>query len=286
MTGSTGNTKYKRIRILVVGLATGCLISGCIISGGNNSPPIQATRIVQLGGAMPVDPTLVVQSDNGDIRANGNAPQLRIVATITGRGWSEQQAQELIGQVGIDLKTSGQKVVIQANKPLGDLANTISISYDISVPNPCGLELTSHNGAIRIEATQGTIHAESHNGSVEVIASNGPTVARSHNGKITVLQFTGDIEATTNNGGVELVQAESGAPAARIHAVSHNGSIHLTTVPGLSAKAHIQTHNGSIRCDRPISVIGEIDKQNLNGIIGSGAGELSLETHNGSIHIR
>lgn len=285
MKWSVGNAKYNRMRILVVGLATGCLISSCIITGGNNSPPIQATRTVQLGGAMPVDPTLVVQSDNGDIRANGNAP-CRIVATITGRGWSQQQAQELVDQVGIDMKTSGQKVIIQANKPPIELANTISISYDLSVPNPCGLELTSHNGAIQIEATQGPIHAESHNGSVEVIACNGPTAARSHNGKITVLQFTGDIEATTNNGGIELVQAESGAPAARIQAVSHNGSIHLTAVPGLSTKAHIRTHNGSIRCDKPISVIGEIDKQNLNGVIGSGAGELSLETHNGSIHIR
>ncbi len=283
-----GNTKKQSAwSIILIGLAPGWLASGCIVTSGcSSAPPVQASRTVELGGDMPQNPTLVVQSHNGDIRATGNAPQLRILATITGRGWSQEQAQGLIGQVGIDMKTSDQKVLVKANIPQCDLANTISIAYEIFVPNPCGLELTSHNGGIRIEAAQGTIHGESHNGSVEVFASNGPIVARSHNGKITVKQFVGDVDATTNNGGVELVQAENASPAARIRAVSHNGSIHLTTQSDLSAKTRLRTHNGSIHCEKPITVAGEIDKQNLNGVMGSGLGDLSLETHNGSIRLR
>jgi hypothetical protein len=274
---------HRKIGVVLAGLTAGCLMTGCIITSGCSSPPIQASRTVELGGALPPNPTLVVQSDNGDIRAQGNAPQLRIVATITGRGWSDQEAQGLVDQVGIDLKTSGQTVTVEAHKPLGDLANTISIAYEIAVPNPCGLEMISHNGSVTARSTQGSVRCESHNGRIEMDGCDGPVVAKSNNGNVTVRQFTGNLEATTNNGSVTLVQAPQAAPVARIQAVSHNGSVHLTSAPGLSARVSLRTHNGSIGTSRPVMVEGKIDRSQLTGTIGTGTGNVTLETHNGSI---
>ncbi len=276
--------KTEKIRLGIVGVVVLSMVSGCVIIG--NTPPAQAKRTVEFVAPLPANPTLVAQTHNGDIRVKGNAPQCHLVATITGRGWTQEQACDLIDQVQIVLNPSGDRVAVEVRKPLSDLANTISVAYDIEVPNPCGLDLVSHNGKIDIEFTQGPIRAESHNGAVEIKSNRGPILAISHNGKITALAFSDSLEATTNNGDVHIDQAPDASPSARIRAVTHNGSIHLAAVKGLSAKAHIQTHNGSIRCDLPITVSGKIEKQNLNGIIGSGAGELSLETHNGSIHIR
>jgi DUF4097 and DUF4098 domain-containing protein YvlB len=276
--------KTTNIAIGIAGVVAMYLVSGCVIV--SNTPPAQAKRTVELVAPLPANPTLIVQTHNGDIHVKGNAYQCRLIATITGRGWNEQQACDLINQVGIELKPSGNNVVVEVHKPSSDLANTISIAYDIDVPNPCGLDLVSHNGKIAVEFTQGPIRGESYNGAVEIKASRGTIIAKSHNGKITAHAFSDTLEATTNNGDVELDQAPDASAAARIQAVSHNGSIHLTAVKTLSAKAHFQTHNGSIRCDVPIMVSGEIDKQNLNGIIGSGDGQLSLETHNGSIYVR
>jgi DUF4097 and DUF4098 domain-containing protein YvlB len=274
---------HRTIGVVLAGLTAGCLMTGCLVTTGCSSPPIGASRTVELGGALPPNPTLIVQSDNGGIHAEGKAPQLRIVATITGRGWSDQEAQGLVDQVGINLKTSGQTVTVEAHKPPGDLANTISIAYEIAVPNPCGLDLVSHNGDVTLRATQGSVHAESHNGRIEADACDGPIVAKSHNGELVIRQFTGNLEATTNNGSVTLVQAPQASPAARVQAVSHNGEIRLKSAPGLSARVSLRTNNGSIHTSRPITVEGKIDRSRVTGTIGTGAGELILETNNGSI---
>jgi hypothetical protein len=277
------NMNHGKIGVVVAGLTAGCLMAGCIVTTGCSSPPIQASRTVQLGGALPPNPTLIVQSQNGDIHARGNAPQLQIVATITGRGWSQQQAQDLVDQVGMNLKTSGQAVTVETHKPLGDLANTISIAYEIAVPNPCGLDLVSHNGDVTLQATQGSVHAESHNGRIEANTCDGPIVAKSNNGNLIVRQFTGNLEATTNNGSVTLVQAPQADPASRVQAVSHNGEVRLKSAPGLSARVSLRTHNGSIRTSRPVTVEGKIDQSQLTGTIGTGSGNVTLETNNGSI---
>ena len=63
-------------------------------------------------------------------------------------------------------------------------------------------------------------------------------------------------------------------------------SIELETPPELSARVEVSTHNGSIKTDLPITVTGKLSRRRLTGPIGSGEGELYLETHNGSIRIR
>jgi DUF4097 and DUF4098 domain-containing protein YvlB len=68
--------------------------------------------------------------------------------------------------------------------------------------------------------------------------------------------------------------------------VTHNGSVSLTTPPNFSAKVDVSTNNGSINTDLPITVTGKITKKKLTGTLGTGEGELYLETHNGSIKIK
>jgi DUF4097 and DUF4098 domain-containing protein YvlB len=68
--------------------------------------------------------------------------------------------------------------------------------------------------------------------------------------------------------------------------VTHNGGIELTAPANHSAKVKASTHNGSINTDLPITVTGKVSKKKLTGTIGSGDGDLYLETHNGSIRLR
>ena len=227
--------------------------------------------------------TFAAESHNGSIQVQGQATQCQVTATITGRGWTETQARELVEQVQVRLEPVGNKITVVVQKPVSELANTISLSYDAKVPSPCNVELISHNGNITVRSTQGAAQCQTQNGRVNLDGCTGPVRAKSQNGNVEVLGFGQDLEATSQNGKVTLVQAVQAQPGARIKAVSQNGSIHMTAAPNLSAKVRLTTQNGSIRTSRPITVEGKIERSRVTGTIGTGTGDLILETQNGSI---
>jgi len=274
---------HGKIGIILAGLTAGCLMTGCIITTGCSSPPIQAQRTVELAAPMAAGGIFAAESENGSIQVQGQATQCHVTATITGRGWTDTQASELVNQVQVRLEPAGNKITVVVQKPISDLANTISLSYDAKVPSPCDLELISHNGNITARSTQGAAQCQTQNGRVNLDGCTGPVRAKSQNGNVEVLGFSQDLEATSQNGKVTLVQAAQAQPGTMIKAVSQNGSIHLTTAPNLSAKVRLTTQNGSIHTSRPIAVEGKIDRSQVTGTIGTGTGELILETHNGSI---
>ena len=68
--------------------------------------------------------------------------------------------------------------------------------------------------------------------------------------------------------------------------ITYNGGIELMTPPDFSASVQTSTRNGAIKTDLPISVVGKVGRNYLDGTIGSGDGRLCLEAYNGSIEIR
>ena len=115
---------------------------------------------------------------------------------------------------------------------------------------------------------------------------SGSTSLRTHNGEVTCREISGNTQLKSHNGGIKTFYSDTAPSICDISIITYNGGIELETPPDYSARIDASTHNGSVHTDLPITVTGKVSKNKLTGTIGTGEGNLNLETHNGSIKIR
>ncbi len=264
----------------VIVMAGCCINTGCL-------PRAKCERKVQLSAPLQPGSTFAAVTHNGSITTEGaDVADCNLTATIIARASTEEDAKKLAEEVKIKLEPSGSKLTVRIEKPDNKMNRSVSVSLDVIVPNETNLELTTHNGAIKITNITGNINGTTHNGKVVAEKTCGTTKLKTHNGSVVCEETSGDTQLRTHNGSVKLHYCEAAPATCNISAVTHNGGIDFTAPPNLSAEVDISTHNGSIKTDIPITHIGEVSKRKLTGTIGTGEGILHLETHNGSIKIK
>ncbi len=267
-------------------VSLGSLLCAALLLAGCNMRA-EYRKTVPLSAPMSAGSTFTAQTHNGSITTNGaDVVDCNMVATITARAATEEEARELAEEVEISLEPSGDTLTVRIKKPDRLINKSIGVSLDVTVPGQANLELVTHNGAVVIADITGNVRATTHNGKVTTRRVSGSTALTTHNGSISARQTSGDAKLRTHNGSVKAFYAESAPPAGNISIVTSNGSIELETPPGLSARIEASTHNGSINTDLPITISGKVSRKRLAGTIGSGEGRLYLETHNGSIRLR
>jgi len=163
--------------------------------------------------------------------------------------------------------------------------------------------LKSSNGSIRVRGVHGSLDAQTSNAPIEISDINGDAVLHSSNGHIHADHLVGSLDATTSNSGISATVEKSG-PA--IHLGSSNGPIELTLpanftnsvrantsnnsitlrLPG-EPNAHIvaSTSNAGISSDFDVQVHGEIRRNHMDAVLGSGGPTLDLSTSNGGIRL-
>ena len=262
-------------------------------------------RIVEL--SEPLDPggSFWAKTHNGYISINGtDQPVCQIVATIKARAQTAEAAEELAMATTVSLVPDGNGLKLLIDKP-GNLVNkSVGVSLDVKVPYETSAKLITHNGKVSLSGLTAPVVAETHNGGVDAENLTDGANLQTHNGTVHLRNLTGGFHVVTHNGGIhcheisgktyarthngkiELVYSDLDSGAIQAEGVTHNGSITLKTPPDISATIHASVHNGSIRSELPITVQGKIDKKKLNGTIGTGEGQIKLETHNGSIHLQ
>ena len=88
----------------------------------------------------------------------------------------------------------------------------------------------------------------------------------------------GDLTARSGNGSIDIICSDACPADLKAEAKSGYGSIDFTAPPQFAGHVHLSTGYGSVRTARPVTMSGEIDKRNITGTIGQGAGSLHLET--------
>ena len=250
-------------------LCVALFLAGCSINISGCALNAKHQKTVPLSARMSPGSTFAAETHNGSITANGaDVTDCNLVATITARARTEEEAIELAEKVKVSLESVGDRLVVKIEKPINLINKSVSVSLDATIPNRADLELVTHNGSVSITEITGRISAKTHNGS------------------ITCVDASGDANLKTHNGSVKVYYCDSAEPVDEISIVTYNGSIELATPPDLSAKVEAKTNNGSINTDLPITVSGKVSKNRLTGTIASGEGRLYLETHNGSIKLR
>ncbi len=259
------------------------VLGGCI--GGFQRHKYERTENLQA----PLAPGghFTAQTHNGAITIRGADENIcKLTAKITVRARTPEEAQSLAEKVSVALIERDNGLATQINKPNIPRGYGLTVEFDVSCPRQTGLNLETHNGAVRISDIVGDSTAKTHNGAIRTENILGTTELHTYNGKIVCRKIAGDLKATTHNGGVNIVYSKQAAAVMQAQVISHNGGIDFTAPPQLSAKVDISTHNGSVHTDIPIAVTGKVGKNHLAGTIGQGQGKIALQTHNGSIHLK
>jgi hypothetical protein len=278
--------------------AMGCNTDGC-------EPKAKYERVVKLNEPLPSGGSFEAQTHNGYITVTGaDVAECNLIATITARADTEENAQRIAEAVEVKLIPSGNKLTAKIEKPELATGECICVSLDVTIPNQTSTDLTTHNGALKIEnltgqlngtthngqvtaeKVSGTIELKTHNGKIACKDVTGSTQLQTHNGEVSCEEVSGDVKLRTHNGSAKAFYSATASPICKVSLVSHNGSVSIATPPNFSAKVEASTHNGSINTGLPIAVTGNLTKEKLTGTIGKGEGELYLETHNGSINIK
>ena len=179
---------------------------------------------------------------------------------------------------GIDVKEISGKIHIKTHNGGINIAGTNT---------PDGMcQAVTHNGSINCRDINGLIDCHTHNGSIIVRNVRGNIKLTTHNRKIVAEDISGDISADTYNGSITCAYATDAPNVCQIKLKTHNGGIDLNAAPNFSAAAKVSTRHGSIHTELPIMVKGKINKNKLTGNIGTGKGQMHLETYNGSIRIK
>lgn len=194
-------------------------------------------------------------------------------------------------------------------------------SADRSDPSSVTIEVVEHAGGITICAIYPTRRGErenecvsgsrgrssNHNNDTEVdfevrVPRGVLFTGRTVNGSVKGSGLTADAKASTVNGSVRLsttglaeASTVNGSITVRMGRANWSENLAFTTVNGailvempddLHADVSASTVNGGLASDWPMTIRGRWGPKHMNGKIGNGGRELSLETVNGDIELR
>lgn len=165
----------------------------------------------------------------------------------------------------------------------------VSVDYWISVPSYVVVDkITTANGDIELNSTQGDTRLVTANGDVDVKDVKGIIHVQTANGDIEVRTTTAMTKATTANGDIRAdIQA---LPDEGTMIKTSNGSIDLLVSKKLNADLHCATSMGEVEV-KGIDVHVQSTKKTITsaqikGRIGDGGPEIGAHTSNGDISIR
>lgn len=238
------------------------LLAGCAMPAFESSRKIDLT--LPLTGIHALD----CESHNGDIKVTGDAAAtgFHIEATLTVRGMTQDEANANLRLLDIQHETVGDRLHLSAKiAPEMPSYAQPSVAWQVTGPVQLAVGLTSHNGGIVVQGTNGKLAMETHNGGIHAKATSA------------------ELAIATHNGDVDLDLAGGGALAGSIE--SHNGGIDVRIADGCSTAVEASTHNGRIKASRGEAKLNE-DGNQATVRIGAGDGRLQVTTHNGDVTIR
>jgi DUF4097 and DUF4098 domain-containing protein YvlB len=300
-------------------LATGALsaallsLTSCIVGVGDwerFSKDFHSNYPLKPGGR------LTVETFNGSVDISG-WDQDTVDISGTQYGPSQEEADNL--KVNID--TSPDSVSVRVPRP-SIRRNNQGARLVIKIPRNTRLDrittsnsslrtqdgsgpalLRTSNGSIRVADLHGDLDAETSNSSIELQGVSGDSSAHTSNGHIQAERLGGSLDAHTSNssvhaditrtdrtvrigtsnGGVELTLPPDFSSG--VHVDTTNGPVTLRLAEGTNARISARTSNASISTEFEVRAQGEIGKNHLDGVIGSGGPLIELNTNNGSIRL-
>jgi len=221
--------------------------------------------------------TFRLKNKNGGITVESwENGRIEVVARIKVKASSKSKALKLAEKLDFEVEGSQDEVSIEVDYPRirftrflnifrGD-RSSITVSFDVKVPENCNLKIENVNGGIRVSGISGEIALETVNGAIDI---NG-------------LEIFG--KARTVNGAVSCIIGRF-PHGADLYLKGVNGSIRLQLPRELNARIDAKSINGGVRVKFPFSGEVEVKRWRVAGTIGDGSGNIKLRTINGGIKV-
>lgn len=281
-------TKKHFVTILL-----GCLLcllfdlAGCCVNIGGCSQA-KYERTDALVAELEPGSTVIVETHFGSVTVTGgDVTDCRVTAEIRVHAPTEQEAAEIAEQVTVRLVGSGKTLTVDIEKPDLSCNQSVSVSFDITVPNQTNLECDTSYGAIKFANVDGNVSGKTSFASIECENIRGSIYLDTSYGSITCRNITSpELTAKSSFGAIDIVCSASTPSEIIANASTSYGSINFGAPVGFSGQVDLATSFGSIKTNLPVTVKGPLSKERIRGTVGSGKGKLALKTSFGSITIK
>ena len=229
---------------LVCCLCSLLVITGCDIQLGDWAKA-KHERTVQRQAPLASGSTVVVQTKAGSVTITGaDVPDCNVVAKITVKAPTKQEAQEISEKININLEQVGQTLTAKADTPPRDKKYSVSISYNITVPKQTNIECASSYGAIKLSNIDGSVDGKTSSGSITAENIQGTTQLNTSYGSVKCTDISGDsIKVKTSSGSITAKNIKGPTELDTSY-----GSIHCDDISGGDVK--LKTSSGNIKLSK------------------------------------
>jgi len=274
------------------------IVSGCDIQIGD-WPQAKYERTVQQQAPLAAGSMLVAETTAGSITVAGaDVTDCNVVATISARAPTEEDAQQIAEQVKVKLESVGQTLTVRAEKPHLKSNRSVSVSFKITVPKQTSAECTSSYGSIELSNLDGSAKGKTSSGSIKAQNIQGPVQLDTSYGSLTCRNVAGEsIKLKSSSGsltaenvkGSVLLETSYGSVTCKdisggdIKLKSSSGKITLSKASFGDCSAH--TSYGSIVTDelKGDSIGLHSDSGSIN-VATASAGTIGVSTSYGRIN--
>jgi DUF4097 and DUF4098 domain-containing protein YvlB len=212
------------------------------------------------------------------LSSGGNFQLDNINGSVQVEGWDRDEVEVSavktaqndpgdLDQVQIDVESVPGQVAVHTRFP-SSVGTAVTVEYHVHVP-------------ARVLLTA----VKTVNGSVSVHGMKGGGDLRSVNGDVEVTDSAGRFNAKTTNGNLNL-QLRNVATGAPMDIETVNGSVVLTLPSDTRANLRVQNMNGDFSSELPVtSATPPTTVGAFRAKLGTGGGQISLRTINGTIHL-
>jgi len=199
-----------------------------------------------------------------------------------------------------DLRTSGGSISV--DNVQGETRSKTSggsLHFDLIAGNVWG---RTSGGGIRIGEVEGEVDVHTSGGGIQIERTKGPILARTSGGSIRIKNAGSEVDAHTSGGGITVeevmgaIQADtSGGSVTATITQQPKSSCKLTTSGGgitvylaeeIAADLNARSSGGRVTTEFPVTVQGEVRKNEIQAKLNGGGPELYLRTSGGSVHIK
>ena len=311
-------SKYVWIAVLLFLLL---VFSGCYLEGDSIRNSFDRSFQVKPGG------NLILETDIGSIEVS-SGPDDRVTVEVIRRvrAVSERKAKRILDDLEIDMKQSGNDVIIDADYKRSRRffswfrRNRLRVRFVITVPSQYNVDIKTSGGSIKVSNLEGEVKTRTSGGSLKYGMIKGPVTGRTSGGSIVLKGCIGDAEVRTSGGSITIgtvegdVFAHTSGGSIRVEEVmgilkastsggsiralvsrqprgdcrltTSGGSITLYMNPDTKVNLDAKTSGGRVRTNFPVTMSGVISRRKLRGQVNGGGPEMYLRTSGGNITIK
>lgn len=226
-----------------------------------------------------------LETFNGSIGVSGyDGKTIIIDATIKVRGEEQDICDEILGKTALRLKEDGKILHIEPEFNKKKKGYSISVSFDLQVPERMDIHGETINGGIKVRKITGNGRFETINGGIECISVSGDIEAETINGGIELAEIPGDVEASTVNGSISYNSSDVAPTDLELSTINGKISVMLGRIP--DAELEISAMNGSIKVEGLHNLELKKKSRSFSSTLGSGKGDYEFSTINGSVELK